>query len=384
MALSAKRLLPTSFMALLYACATLQFVRYYARTTDFYLKMPLYLSGHERMPFQERVLPILLLRPIFHSHWIMSRLVHANGVADWNRAPFYLISALALGIAAIATQMLYRRVSQQRTLGIFVFPIFLFTVMWTYTIHNEVNFSYPYDFISLAFFTLGLLFIYSRQYLPLLVVMLIGTLNRETTLFLIGIYLLDAASVAEPLSDRLRDRFSLKHMPWLRAAALLLVWVTLKAILAHVFRANDESENYVRIAENAHRLQIRLLPAMLNICGYLFPVVLIYWRQIRPVRFGNYVWIAVMWLPIMFYTGVILETRIYGELCSLTAVSFVLIAEQRARRSVVEPIRQPATLPVPPTGFHPSAGGVPATPALVQPVAEAVPVAAAAQTAHAA
>ena len=47
----------------------------------------------------------------------------------------------------------------------------------------------------------------------------------------------------------------------------------------------------------------------------------------------------------MFYTGVILETRIYGELCSFTAVSFVLIAEQRARRLVSEPVQSPVALP---------------------------------------
>ena len=337
MALLGDRPLTRSFLALLYGCAMLQFVRYYARTTDFYLKMPMYLSGHERMPFQERVLPILLLRPIFSSHWLMRHLVHVNGVADFSRAPFYLISTVALAVAAIATQVLYQRVSEQRTLALLVFPIFLFTVMWTYTIHNEVNFSYPYDFISLAFFTLGLVFIYTRRFFWLLFIVLVGTFNRETTLFLIGIYALDAASVSRPVSERLQDRFSVKGLPWLRMAALFAVWLTIKLFLAHLFRGNDESENYVRILENAGRLRIRLLPALLNICGYLFPIVLLYWRQVRPVRFGNYVWVAAIWLPIMFYTGVILETRIYGELCSYTAVSFVLIAEQRARRLVTQP-----------------------------------------------
>ena len=43
----------------LYACATLQFVRFYIVRCVFYLKLPAYLSGHERLPFQERVLPVL-------------------------------------------------------------------------------------------------------------------------------------------------------------------------------------------------------------------------------------------------------------------------------------------------------------------------------------
>ena len=132
-------------------------------------------------------------------------------------------------------------------------------------------------------------------------------------------------------------------MPWFRASLLLLVWLGIKLWLGHVYRANDTSENYVRIGENLGRLKPRLLPALLNICGYLFPIVMLYWRKIRPERFGNYIWVAAVWFPVMFYTGVILETRIYGELCSFTAVALVLIAEQRIRSGTELPDAYEAT-----------------------------------------
>ena len=109
---------------------------------------------------------------------------------------------------------------------------------------------------------------------------------------------------------------------------LVLIWAGVKATVAHIFAANDTSENYVRIFESIGRLKPRLWPALLNVCGYLLPVVLVFRANIRPQRLANYLYILPFWFGIMFYTGVILETRIYGELCSFVAVVLVLILER--------------------------------------------------------
>ena len=240
--------------------------------------------------------------------------------------------------AAVLTQLLYRKVSQRHTLPALVFPLFLFCVMWTYVIHNEANFSYPYDLLSLAFFTGGLYAIYEGRFFPLALILLVGTFNRETTLFLIVIYLLDAASrgseaeesgVRGSYSAR-RSGLTFRNLPWFRAAILAGIWLAVKGGLAYYFRHNDQSENFVRFSYNSARLQIRLLPALLNLCGYLLPVALLYWSRIRPIRFGNYILVLGLWIPIMCYTGVLLETRIYGELCSWTAIALTLLAEERA------------------------------------------------------
>lgn len=327
---------------LLYVCACLQFVRFYVRSSYFYLNLPAYLSGHERLPFQERILPAYLMTGIFHSKFIMHLLVHTQGVVDREHAPFYLLSVIGTFGAAIFTQMLYRSVSQRHTLSFLVLPLLLFCMLWTYVVHNEANFSYPYDLLSLAFFTAGLYFIYERRFVPLLFVMLIGTMNRETTLFLIGIYVIDSASGREGETSSLSRRagvmlkgLSLKSVPWLRVGLLCAVWLLVKAVLSYKFRFNDNSENFVRFGYNAERFKVRLFPAMLNICGYLLPVILLYWRRIRPHRFGNYILILAVWMPIMVYTGVLLETRIYGELCSWTAVAMALLAEEQAEKAVV-------------------------------------------------
>ena len=318
----------------LYMCATLQFIRYYCKTTIFYLSMKAYLGGHERLPFQERILPVLLMRAVEHTHWLM-KFAQNNTVFTRDTGAFYLVSFVALVVAGIYTQKLYAAVSQNQSLALLVYPVFLFTVMWTYCIHLEADYSYPYDMLSLAFFTAGLYYIYRRNYLGVFLVILIGTFNRETTLFLIGIYILDSATVAGmALRAELSKRLDLRLVSWARTGLLFGTWLTIKLLLAHRFEHNDRSEDYGRLAENLHRLTPRLLPALLNICGYALPLVLVFRRSLRPTRFANYLLIVPLWFAVMFYSGVILETRIYGELCSFCAVSVVLILEQNAHETM--------------------------------------------------
>lgn len=343
-------------LVLLYGCATLQFVRYYCKTTDFYLNMSAYLTGHERLPFQERVLPIFFLRPMYNSRWLMERMAHSNGAFTPGLGPVYVISLLSILIAGIYTQKLYGLVTSRRTLSFLVYPIFLFAVMWSYAIHSEADFSYPYDLPSLAFFAAGLYYIYKRSYWGIFVVVLVGTFNRETTLFLIVIYVLDSASrtvlaarsklEGDLLSARgnlLLGRFDLRLVSWTKVAALGTVWVSIKLFLAHRYANNSTAEDFLRIGYNLERLSVRLLPAMLNICGYTLPLVVIFSSRIRNVRYQNYLLVLLVWFPIMFCSGVLLETRIYGELCSFAAVALVLIAEEsvtQVRQSAVEEQRE--------------------------------------------
>jgi hypothetical protein len=312
-----------------YCCLqTLQFVRFYSVNTVLYLNIPKYLAGQERMPFQERILPILILKPLFYSPRFM-HMSHGVGAFTPERAPFYLLSLITFVIAGIFVQKLYGAITQSGALFFLVYPIFLFAAMWSYVIHVDANYSYPYDMPSLAFFAAGLYFIYTRKFIPLLIVMFFGTLNRETTLFLIGIYILDAATTAGSTAfTRFRDRFSLTQVSWLRVAVLAVIWLAIKITLTHIFAHNDQSENFVRFHYNRGVMGPRMWPALLNICGYLLPIVWIFRANILSARFANYLYIMPFWFAIMFYSGVMVETRIYGELCTFTAVALVLIGER--------------------------------------------------------
>ncbi len=341
--LNRKRLF-LAFTYVLSICAILQFVRYYVVSTYFYLDMPRYLAGKERLPFQERILPIFLMWPINHSAFLMRHLTHPRvgvftpSAATPQTAAFYVVSLVSFTLACVLTVWLYRTVTQSGLLGMLVLPVFMVLTLWTYVVHIDANFSYPYDMPSLAFFTGGLLAIYKRAYLPLAAIMLFGTMNRETTLFLVGIYLLDAASrqraeATAPVSGiPFAERFAWKQVPWGRAILLLALWLGVKLTIYHHFAHNDNSENFVRLWGNLGRLRPRLWPTLLNICGYALPLVVLLRAHLRPLRFANYLYILPLWLALMLYTGVILEARIWGELCSYTAVAVVLLLEDFVAR----------------------------------------------------
>ena len=317
-------------MIVLYACTALQFVRFYTVSATFYLNLPAYLAGKERLPFQYRVLPALLIRGLYALHILRTTGMHTKGAFTAERAPLYILSLVGFVAAALFTQALYNALTRTRSLQYLVFPVLLYTMMWTYSVHVEANFSYPYDFLSVAFFAAGLYFIVKRHFLPLLAVLALGTFNRETTLFLIGIFILDAASTGLTTPSRnWWHRFSPKQVPWLRAALLLGVWLGIKLWLGHHYAGNDRSEDYVRLRDNIGELKPRLWPALLNTCGFMLPVVLLFRADIKPLRYRNYLWILPVWFAAMFYAGVIVETRIYGEFCPYVAVALALILENR-------------------------------------------------------
>ena len=269
---------------------------------------------------------------MYHSQWIMSHLVHANGVFTAEQGPFYLLSLIALVVAGTYTQRLYSLLTDTRALSFLVYPVFLLSVIFTYAVRPEANYSYPYDFVSLAFFTAGLYYIYSRKFLGIVLVILIGTFNRETTLFLIGIYVLDASFQR---NAPLRSRFLPASIPWLRLVMLSTIWVAIRVSLAHTFRHNDASEDFLRAVDNLHELKPRLLPALVNVCGFVMPCVVVSSRLLYPRRFASYLLILIPWFGIMFCSGILVETRIYGELCSYSAIAAVLIMERAASYSIL-------------------------------------------------
>lgn len=326
-----RRRLLSVFLAIAYLSAGYQLIRFYVSFPFFYLHLPQYFAGTERLPFQRRVFPIPFLRALGENRFVQNYAATRVGYLHnpW-RMSFFIFSLVFFAITCALTLRLYRVLSTSRRLEFLVIPLIFYTFTWTYVLNVDQHYTYPYDIPSLAFFSAGLLFIYQRRFLPLALTILIGTLNREVTLFLIGIYILDAASIPSLPSAHFRQRFNRRQIPWARVALLSLLWFAVYAMLAIHFRWNDRSEDYSRVTENLQRIFLKPFywPQILNISGYLLPFVCLFRARLLPQRFANYLYILVPWFGIMFYSGILNETRIYGELSTYTAVAAVLIAEQ--------------------------------------------------------
>ncbi|MBS1799972.1 MAG: hypothetical protein JSS95_09125 [Acidobacteria bacterium] len=325
----------------LYVLATMQLASFYLVSTHPYLRFWDYMRGAERNPFQERVLPVALLYPLVHSRAITAVFEHLRGLfLPIQRGAYFVVCFFALCIAGFFVMKLYDALSPSRKLWFAVYPAFLYVTLWSYVVIVQQPFFYPYDVLSLMFFTAGVYYIYTRQYWPLFLTVLIGTVNRETTLFLIVIYMIDSCSRDTSLSRALWRRLDLRMMPWVRVAMLTAVWLTIRIALHHIFAANNNAEDAIHVRDNLEKLMPKHWPAVLNICGYVLPVVLVCRKKIAPARFANYLLVMPVWFAIMFVKGILVETRIYGELSGFTAVAAVLLLERYAMQGEREEERE--------------------------------------------
>ncbi len=321
----------------LFAFAGYLFTRAHLLNTIQFLNLPAYLAGHERLPFQRRVLPMLILRGLDRVTPAASHIGHRGLFAQPHTMYLFLIDLISVAVASYFCIRLHTAAQPHSRYRLLVFPIFLWTLVWTYLIHILFNHYFPYDMMSVAFFSAGLCFIYERRFLPLALVVLIGAFNRETVLFLVPIFLLDALA---PVSiSRLRSAASQPHsatdldwksVPLLKTAFLFLLWLSVDLTLSHFYTHNDPSELRLRFRENLHNLAPHSWPQFFGACGFLLPVLWGLRRRIPDARITAYLLVVPLWILVMFARGVLTETRIFGELCPLVAVASVLLLEAYA------------------------------------------------------
>jgi hypothetical protein len=321
---------PRRGLYLLFAFAGYLFTRVHLLNNLQFLDMSAYIAGTERLPFQRRVLPMLILRGIDRILPAASRVRHPGLLADPHMMHLFVLDLISLAVASYFCIRLHTAVQPHSRYRLLVFPIFLWTLIWTFVAYTIYNHYFPYDLMSVAFFAAGICFIYERRFLPLALVLLIGTINKETTLFLIPVFFLDA------LHPHAFSRFgAVKSIPWksfplFKTAMLFLLWLSVDLTLSHFYLHNDSGELRLRFRENLHNLAPHSLPQFFGACGFLLPVLWALRRRIPDTRIASYLLIVPLWIMVMFARGVLTETRIFGELCPLVAVLTVLLLEAYA------------------------------------------------------
>lgn len=367
----------------LYVLMTVQFVGCYLFHTFPYIDVPRFTHGYERLPFQTR----LLLAPVFHwaaqslfmvryaSHLARNGYFFPTGVGPTEVLEFWLDIPCVL-IAGWVTVRLYQAASRRQLLTGLVYPLFLLLCVVSYILHTVQNFRFVYDMPSLAFFAVGLYLIYFRKPTVLLMALFaFATLNRETTLFLIPFYLLSELARADNptrpnvlspgvLSHRLvshegialaqnppegrgtlagrvgffRVWFSAMHgVAWKRllrpqvvatAALMLMYWAAWHVFIFHFFR-NNASEYYSRIPFNLYCFRrLRYYPQLFSACGYLLPFLILFRRHLHDAQLRLWMWAIPGWFGVMFFWGILVETRVFGELLPVVACITALVAEE--------------------------------------------------------
>ena len=315
-----------------YLLATVQLMWCYLWLTRPYVDTRQYEQGLERMPFQGRCLMMLPMR-LAHENSVLRFLdrlfAHSHFWFPKPGQPEVLMQA-AIGVACLAvtgflTTRMYEASSRRRLLTYFIYPLVLAVWATTYVLHTVQNFRFIYDLPSLAFFTGALYLIYFRRHWAWFVgLFLMATVNRETTLLLLPLWALDRSIVG----GKVRWRRMLEPQTIAVVLPLFVAWIGWEIFIRHHF-AHNRSEFYPRLNWNVKSVFApQAWPQMLSACGYLLPFVVLLRKRIPSERLRAWLWLIPLWLVFMFSYGILVETRVFGELIPLVVCCAALIGEE--------------------------------------------------------
>ncbi len=143
--------------------AAAQLARCYTTLTIDYLNLADYAQGRAPMPYQGRMLLMPLLRWAQGSRALLHYSVGRTGsFRDPSHTVLTLLALVCLLFCCWLCTLWYLRASPSQAMPWLPAALLLMICAVQYVLHSQ-NVLYPYDMLSMAFFTLGCYLIYVRQ-----------------------------------------------------------------------------------------------------------------------------------------------------------------------------------------------------------------------------
>lgn len=310
--------------------ATLQLICFYILRVPSYLMYDSYEHGAERMPFQGRMLMQYPLLWAHRSALLIRTAGWLTATRTWSPCTILpenilevIVDVVAVSVAGVVAMKLYRLRSRQARLLAWVYPVFLALVAMFYCLIPVSFYRYIYDLPSLGLFAAGLYFIYcDEQVLLFALTFIVVTVNRETSLFLLFLFVQHGCSAG--------SRFHWRRMATVRVGGVAAVlglfwagfqhWLTLRFGVPHSGMKPGAAVNFLLL----------LWPfAWPQLAAFALPLLLISrWRR-GPSGAPLYAWMWVLplWAVCMFAYGSIVEIRLFGEFLPLLASTMVATFE---------------------------------------------------------
>ena len=307
-------------LVLLYVAAAILIGRGAVTQNDTLFPLLDFANGRAPMPFQARYAMAPLLRWAGQSE-AMAHLAHAlrNSCRGPEELTVQLTDALCLVLCLPVVLALRRRFAPTVLLPWLAPALLLWIVAITFTVRYEQRLYMPYDFVSLLLFSVGVLACVDRRAWLFLLVLTAATYNRETTLFLIPVWL------AFTWSRRGRA-LSLST-----GAAGLLLWLLVRHQI-HEWVGGGASGLMIDIKRNLTLLLPHHLAQVFSAAGYLALPMLLRRRLIVDRR------LQILWFGLALFVvsdlafGLWNETRIFGELSLALAITAAAQLEQSLRQ----------------------------------------------------
>jgi hypothetical protein len=320
---SAGRTRMTSILVLYFLglLALFHFLRSYFVINIPWLNYPLYESFRERDPYRGRILMAFVLRYAHSSKWLTH---FAATVHPPFNSPELLtimtVDFLSIVVITAVITVLYRKILPIARMPWLPYVFMLWMMTEDYVVRSQQAIYFPYDFLAIAFFTVGVYLCYEERYVLLLIVFTIGCFNRETMSFLVPLVLLNLYAPQRRTTGRWKE-ITL-------AVVLTAVWLAIHLRISHPFAHTPNSEacwclgRNLRVMSNPGQW-----PQVLSACGFSLPVPFLFWRWMPDRRLRLYSLIVPPFFILMFLVGWIGETRIFGELIGLMALYCAVLFE---------------------------------------------------------
>jgi hypothetical protein len=258
----------------------------------------------------------------FQYRFLMPWLI--DHVATWFALPMrptvrYYETLMAFASALALFAYLFRIcrdgwVASVFALGFFyLYPFLYINVPWTRAYYSS-------DTASILLFTLGLFFLYGRNYWQYYIVLAIGMFNRETIAFLLLAFAFSQYSLLE------RRPYLLHMLGQIMLVAAIKLW------LAYLFRYNPGAGMYsldVNLSQNglpatlqSSRLYMNTmlffrwdsLITLTSFMGFLWLPMIFLWNKVHDKFVRSTGFIIPCFIAGMYVVGNIFEFRIFGEL----------------------------------------------------------------------
>jgi hypothetical protein len=273
------------------------------------------------VPFQYRALVLWVVNliapvvPKFHlppNIWLVANLDldHARAVV--------LVEMSSVVLLVFSFRWYLKRFFKNSTLCILLSFTIFYGLSFNFLLSPFAPFWYPYDVPGLLFFTIGLTLLYKEQwglYYPLF---LLATFNRETSVLLSVLFLFTSAG---------------KH-PWKWIAGHIAIqavlWTTAKLILYDLYGTTPGHGIIIEehlLSNLEYLTKPKYYPILLSSIGYLWIPTLLLNKYISDSFVRKTVLASLLFIPAIFYSGSILELRVYLEFIPIYLTGFLLVLQ---------------------------------------------------------
>ena len=272
-------------------------------------------SGKATTPFQYRVLIPWLVKALYET------LAHFRFTASTGQLFWFMEFIAAFFLLAAYQAYLSLFFKDQLTRAILPFTIVLI-LPFNFLLSRTGVYYYPWDTPSLLFFTLGLVFLYKKNwtlYYPLFV---IGLFNRETIAFLTFIYLFAALG-----KNRLKTTA-------FHCSLQLLIWISIKLFLYRLYIHNPGtgffqhhfSSNLSYLTNPAN------YPILFSCMGFIWIPAILGYRLVKDDFARRSILVFIPFSLTLLFAAKIGELRHWAELIPVILTAFLLVIKELVKR----------------------------------------------------